>query len=85
MARRFTANCGPYRARIAIQTAVGSRLPRWPDATSSPSREPTVTNACWHIRKDRATADEARKSLACIRRRLMQAMQRIGPLTRDQR
>ncbi|WP_321946524.1 hypothetical protein [Paraburkholderia sp. J10-1] len=35
----------------------------------------------WHLSKDSATIDDARKALARIRRRLHKEIERIGPLT----
>jgi hypothetical protein len=39
----------------------------------------------WHLQKDYATVEDARKSLGRIRRRLMQELQRIGPIKWERR
>ncbi|MBN3856707.1 hypothetical protein G3N59_25325 [Paraburkholderia sp. Ac-20340] len=43
--------------------------------------EAMVADALWHVDKESATIDYARKELRRIRRRLMQVVQRIGPVT----
>lgn len=45
--------------------------------------EAMAAEAYWYISRDKATVEDAARSLARIRRRLMQEMQRIGPVTRD--
>lgn len=47
--------------------------------------EAIAAEAYWYISKEHATVDEARRALGLLRRRLMQEMQRIGPVTRDRR
>ncbi|WP_321943307.1 hypothetical protein [Paraburkholderia tropica] len=47
--------------------------------------EAIAGEAYWHLRKEHATVDEARKSLGRIRRRLMQELQRIGPIKWERR
>lgn len=47
--------------------------------------EAMAAEAHWYICRDKSTVEDATRSLARIRRRLMQEMQRIGPVTRDLR
>ena len=41
--------------------------------------------AYWHLQKEYAMVDDARKSLGRIRRRLMQELERIGPIRWERR
>jgi len=47
--------------------------------------EAVASEEYWYMRKDGATIDDARRSLARIRRRLQREMARIGPITGDRR
>lgn len=39
----------------------------------------------WYLQKEHATIDDARRSMGRLRRRRMQELQRIGPITWQRR
>lgn len=47
--------------------------------------EAMAAEAHWYICRDKATVDDAKRSLGYLRRRLLQEMQRIGPVTGERR
>ncbi len=42
--------------------------------------EAIAAEGYWHIQKEGATVSQARQTLGCLRRRLIQELQRIGPI-----
>lgn len=75
--RLWNRHPGEEVARLALEVQCGRY--------AISELEAIAAEGYWRLQKDHATVTEARKSLGRLRRRLMQELQRIGPIKWERR